>query len=148
MNIECKLIENDTELDAAHAIRHEVFIIEQDVPHEIEWDEFEDTALHMICLLDNKAVGTGRISFFGENETEVEKVAKVERVAVLKQHRNKGIGTIITKFLIDECKKRNAKTIYAHVQLHAKAFYDKMGFKGVGEIFDEAGIDHIKMILG
>jgi predicted GNAT family N-acyltransferase len=127
-------------MDDAHAIRHEVFIVEQNVPPDIEWDEYEDSALHMICKLDGKSVGTGRISFFGDS-------AKIERVAVPKPLRKNGIGTIITRFLIDICKKKKSKTIYAHVQLHARGFYEKMGFSGVGETFDEAGIDHIKMVL-
>ena len=140
LKLKCKLIETTLELDEAHEIRRVVFVEEQKVPPKIEWDEFEESALHMICKLGDIAVGTGRITFFGDS-------AKVERVAVLKEYRNQGIGTKITRFIIDECKKRYAKTIYAHVQMHAYDFYKKMGFYEVGDIFDEAGIDHIKMVL-
>lgn len=138
-NIECKLIETKSEFDKAHSIRNEVFVIGQNVPPEIEWDEFEDLAVHLICKLDGEIVGTGRITYFKDK-------AKVERVAVLEPYRNKGIGTAIVRFQIDEAKKHGAKEIYAHVQLHAQEFYAKLGFKEVGEIFLEADIEHIRMV--
>ena len=140
MELICKLVETDSELKAAHNIRRTVFVIEQNVPPEIEWDEFEHSALHMICRLDNKVIGTGRITFFGSR-------AKIERVAVLKEFRHRGIGGKIMEFLVDECRNKNADYIYAHVQMQAYDFYKKMGFYEVGEIFDEAGINHIKMVL-
>ena len=140
MELICKLVETDSELKAAHDVRRTVFVIGQNVPPEIEWDEFEDSALHMICRLDNTVVGTGRITFFGSR-------AKIERVAVLKEFRLRGIGRKIMEFLVDECKKKNARYIYAHVQMQAYDFYEKMGFCEVGETFDEAGINHVKMVL-
>ena len=87
-------------MDAAHAIRKEVFVIGQNVPPEIEWDEFEESATHLICEIDGKIVGTGRISYFDKN-----KKVKVERVAVLEPYRNLGIGTEIVRFQIQEAKK-------------------------------------------
>jgi predicted GNAT family N-acyltransferase len=135
----CKIVESKAEMDAAHAIRDEVFVKGQAVPPEIEWDEYEDTALHLICNLGDRPVGAGRITFFGDK-------AKVERVAVLEQFRNQGIGTEIVRFQLEICRKHNSKSIYAHVQLHAKEFYAKLGFEPVGEIFLEADIEHVKMI--
>ena len=88
-------------MDAAHAIRNEVFVMGQNVPQEIEWDEFENTATHLICEFDGKIVGTGRISYF-DNNTK----AKVERVAVFEAYRNNGIGTEIVRFQIQEARKR------------------------------------------
>jgi len=139
--LKCKLIETQAEMDAAHAIRNEVFVIGQNVPPAIEWDEFEDSATHLICEFDGKIVGTGRISYFNNNTK-----AKVERVAVLESYRNKGIGTEIVRFQIQEARKKNANYIYAHVQLHAKEFYAKQGFIEEGDIFLEADIEHVRMV--
>ncbi len=138
MKPKCKLVETDQELNEVHSIRNTVFIKEQNVPPEIEWNDYEDSAIHYICKLDDKTVGTGRIVFFGLE-------AKIERVAVLKQYRNSGIGTYIMEFLINECKKRNATTIFAHVQMQAYGFYKKLGFQEFGDIFFEADIEHLKM---
>jgi predicted GNAT family N-acyltransferase len=135
----CKLVETSAELEEAHKIRKEVFVIEQNVPPKIEWDEYEDSATHLICKLGDKVVGTGRITFFSDK-------AKVERVAVPKSYRNQGIGTAIVKFQILEAKKRGVKEIYAHVQMHAKGFYSKMDFSEVGDIFYEADIEHVRMV--
>jgi predicted GNAT family N-acyltransferase len=139
MNIECKLVETEEELKQAFKIRTRVFIKEQEVPLSIEWDEYDKTGVHMICNVDGKVVGTGRIVFFG-------KTAKISRVAVLKPYRKKNIGTAIMEFLIDEVKKRQGELIYAHVQLYAHGFYEKIGFKDVGESFLEANIEHIRMV--
>lgn len=139
MNIECKLVETEEELKQAFRIRTLVFIKEQNVPLSIEWDEYDKTGVHMICKVDGEVVGTGRIVFFG-------KTAKISRVAVLESHRKKHIGTAIMEFLIDEVKKRNGELLYAHVQLYAHDFYEKLGFKDVGETFLEADIEHIRMV--
>lgn len=136
----CKQIQTNQELDEAHYIRRTVFMEEQNVPEDVEWDEYEDSATHFICRLGDKAVGTARISFFGNS-------AKLERVAVLKEYRRQGIGRAIMDYLIEYSKQKSAETIYSHVQLHARKFYEKMDFIGEGETFFEGGIEHIKMFL-
>jgi len=140
MNLICKLIETEEELNFAHSIRQQVFVIEQNVPPEIEWDEYEGSATHIICTLNGLPVGTGRITFF-------EDMAKLERVAVLKPYRNSGIGRAIMEFMIELSKKRNSKMIYAHVQMLAYGFYKNLGFVEFGDKFFEADIEHIKMKL-
>lgn len=136
----CKIVENNRELKEAYLVRKKVFVIEQNVPESLEWDKYDDTALHVICKVDESIVGTGRIVFLND-------AAKIGRVAVLKSYRNQGIGKMIIQFLIEESKKREKKTIFANVQIRAQKFYEKLGFKRVGNTFIEAGIEHIKMIL-
>lgn len=136
----CKIVENNRELKEAYLVRKKVFVIEQNVPESLEWDKYDDTALHVICKVDESIVGTGRIVFLND-------AAKIGRVAVLKSYRNQGIGKMIIQFLIEESKKREKKTIFANVQIRAQKFYEKLGFKRVGDTFIEAGIEHIKMIL-
>ena len=73
--------------------------------------------------------------------------AKIGRMAVLKSHRGKGIGTKLLKRAIVVAKKQNARTIYLHAQVPVIGFYEAMAFRCVGPIFKEAGIPHRKMIL-
>lgn len=136
----CKIVENNRELKEAYLVRKKVFVIEQNVPESLEWDKYDDTALHVIYKVDESIVGTGRIVFLND-------AAKIGRVAVLKSYRNQGIGKMIIQFLIEAAKKRGKKTIFANVQIRAQKFYEKLGFKRVGNTFIEAGIEHIKMIL-
>lgn len=136
----CKIVENDRELKEAYLVRKRVFVIEQNVPESLEGDRYDDFALHVICKVNESVVGTGRIVFLNES-------AKIGRVAVLKSYRNRGVGKTIVRFLIEESKKRGKKTIFANVQIRTQKFYEKLGFKRVGDIFIEAGIEHIKMIL-
>jgi len=139
MKIVCKRVENECELEEAHLVRRQVFIDEQDVPEELEYDEFDDAALHVICKADELVVAAGRILFFEEE-------AIVGRVAVLKPWRCKGIGRKIMEFIMDIAKNNGVKTLAANVQVDAQGFYEKIGFKPVGKFFLEAGIEHIKMI--
>lgn len=139
MKFVCKIVENDRELREAYLVRKRVFVNEQNVPEELEHDEFDDTALHVICKVNRFVVGTGRVVFLGDEAT-------VGRVAVLKSWRNKGIGKKIMEFIIDIAKKREIKTLSANVQVDARDFYEALGFQPVGEFFLEAGIKHIKMM--
>ncbi len=140
MKIVCKRVENECELEEAHLVRRQVFIDEQNVPEELEYDEFDDTALHVICKVNEAVVAAGRILFFEEE-------AIVGRVAVLRKWRGKGIGYKIMEFLMDIAKAKGIRILSANVQINVQHFYEKLDFKPVGEFFLEAGIEHIKMIV-
>jgi len=139
MKLICKKVEDAHELEEAYLVRKRVFIDEQDVAEELERDEFDDAALHVICKADELIIAAGRILFFGEE-------AIVGRVAVLKPWRCKGIGRKIMEFIMDIAKNSGVKTLAANVQIDVQDFCEKLGFKPVGEFFLEAGIEHIKMI--
>ena len=139
MKLICKGVENAHELEEAYMVRKKVFIDEQDVPEELERDEFDDAALHVICKADELVIAAGRILLFDEE-------AIVGRVAVLKPWRGKGIGKKIMEFIMDIAKNNGVKTLAANVQIDVQDFYEKLGFKPVGEFFLEAGREHIKMI--
>jgi predicted GNAT family N-acyltransferase len=139
MKFICKQVEDAHELEEAYLVRKKVFIDEQDVPEELERDEFDDAALHVICKADELVIAAGRILLFDEE-------AIVGRVAVLKPWRYKGIGRKIMEFIMDIAKNNGVKTLAANVQIDAQDFYEKLGFKPVGELFLEAGREHIKMI--
>lgn len=134
-----KKVETDEELQQVFDIRKKVFIEGQNVPIEIEMDNYDETSEHFIAYLKNEPIGCARVR---QND-----YIKLERIAIIKEHRNNGYGSKLTEYLIDYCKQKNLQEILIHSQLYVVDFYKKFGFKRVGEIFDEAGIEHIKMIL-
>ncbi len=119
-------------------LRYQVFVIEQKVPEEMEWDEFDEIAWHAIVTADNQTVGTGRLILDGH-------IAKIGRMAVQSSRRNKGIGKSILNALIQTAKEKGAQECILHAQTHAIAFYAKADFEPNGPIFDEAGVPHVEM---
>lgn len=130
------LISSQTDLDKAFAIRRQVFCVEQNVPEEIEMDEFDDVATHILAYINDKPVGTARWRF-------TEAGVKMERFAVLKEHRGKGVGEALVKNTLDKLSDNDF--IYLNAQESVIKFYEKFGFKVVGNRFYEANIPHRKM---
>lgn len=130
---------NQSALNEAYSIRNTVFVDEQGVPKEIEFDGNDDKAIHVIAYKDNKAVGCARM-------LQTDKGAKIGRVAVLKEYRKQGIGEKICNTLIDIAKEMDIYYVYLHAQVSAVQFYEKIGFSQVGEGFYEADILHYKMV--
>jgi predicted GNAT family N-acyltransferase len=132
-------IRSKTEMERAYAIRRRVFIEEQHVPEEIELDEDDAHAFHALAIQDGEAVGCGRMV---EHEGEV----KIGRMAVLVHLRGGSIGRQILQFLMKEARARGYRQAILHAQLTAEGFYLKEGFVPEGEVFEEAGIAHRKMV--
>ena len=130
--------EDESLMKQAHAIRHEVFVIGQNCPEEIEW-EFEEESTHFLVFKKNKAVATAR-------HRKTEKGCKLERFAVLNSERGKGYGHQVLKAILKDLKEFNGMT-YMHAQTDVIPFYEKMGFVKTGNEFEEAGIMHYKMAL-
>lgn len=118
-------------------IRHEVFVIGQNCPKEIEY-EFEEESIHFIAYFNNEPAGTARIR-------ETENGFKLERFAVLEKFRGNGIGSALVAYLLIETIPFGKK-IYLHAQLTAAPLYAKHNFKPDGENFWEADIEHVKMV--
>jgi len=116
-------------------IRKEVFIIEQKVPENLEWDGLDPEAKHVLAKDGKELIGTGRVFSDGH----------IGRVAVTKNYRGKGIGKKIMNKLIELAKNEGLNEVLVSSQCSAAGFYKKLGFSEFGEIFQEAGIDHIKM---
>ena len=125
-------------MKTAHNIRHEVFVIGQNCPEEIEW-EFEEESTHFLVLDNKEAVATAR-------HRETENGYKLERFAVLESKRSNGYGHIVLKEILEDLSNFNGN-IYMHAQLDVIPFYEKMGFEKEGDLFIEANITHYKMIL-
>jgi predicted GNAT family N-acyltransferase len=121
-------------------IRHEVFIKEQEVPEELEWDEFDQDALHATVKKDQEVIGTARLIIDNAK-------ARIGRMAIQKEYREQGIGQKLLSILIQTAKEKGAQECILHAQTHAIAFYAKSDFEPNGPIFDEAGIPHVEMRL-
>ena len=123
--------------DEISLIRRQVFIDEQNVPEDMEWDGLDEEAVHVIAINNqNKITGTGRLLHTGQ----------IGRMAVLKDERNKGIGGDMLKLLIKYASDNQIFPLFLHAQLSAVDFYKRYGFKETGGIFDDANIPHCKMI--
>src|SRR5258705_13361630 len=138
--IQVKQISSDEAKAQAFAIRMRVFVREQRVPAAIELDRDDDRAIHFLATSDGRAVGTARVVSHHSS-------AKIGRMAVLKSYRDKGVGKKLLHRAVATAKKLGVRTIYLHAQVPAIEFYEKLGFRCVGAVFDEAGIPHRKMIL-
>ncbi|MEM9274993.1 MAG: GNAT family N-acetyltransferase [Cyanobacteria bacterium P01_F01_bin.143] len=122
------------------AIRTKVFHEEQGIDPELEFDGLDHGATHLLAYLDSQPVGTARIRSIEEN------IIKIERLAVLPEARRKGIGKKLTQEALDFAQEHNYQTAILNSQVYIKELYEQLGFEQVGEVFDEAGIPHIKMI--
>ena len=140
MNISIQITHWDEAKSQVMPIRHEVFIKEQEVPEELEWDEFDQEALHAIVKKDQEVIGTARLIIDNAN-------ARIGRMAIQKKYREQGIGQKLLSILIQTAKEKGAQECILHAQTHAIAFYAKADFEPNGPIFDEAGIPHVEMRL-
>lgn len=113
-------------------IRWAVFVEEQKVPAEEEIDALDDVSLHVVALLDGKAVATGRLCPDG----------RIGRMAVLGAFRHQGWGAAVISALLQEADRRELPASYLHAQCQALPFYERFGFRAEGPVFDEAGIPH------
>jgi len=131
-------VENRSEFEQAYKIRKEVFVKEQNVPEEIELDEFDEIADHVVAYRDCEPVGCGRV-FFQDD------YARIGRVAVLREERKNGTGKLICEELIRIAKEKGAKKFVLDAQVRAIGFYQKLGFSVTSDVFMEAGIEHVRM---
>ncbi len=135
-----KVVTSLEDLVKVFIVRGIVFIEEQGVSYNIEHDEYDFSATHVLGEMDGEPFATGRIRAVGE-------YAKLERVAIRKPYRGKGLGHKLTEFMLSVAKDQGFKKFKVHAQSYLKDFYQKQGFEIVGDMFKEAGIDHCLMIL-
>jgi predicted GNAT family N-acyltransferase len=126
-------------MDLANEIRRKVFVVEQEVSREEEYDSFEESSIHYLVFVDEVPVGTARWRITRDG-------IKLERFAVLKEYRNSGAGTAVLKEVLKDVKPLGKK-IYLNAQITAINFYLKESFVTEGDEFIEANIRHYKMTL-
>lgn len=120
----------------AQKIRYEVFVIEQKIPADLEWDIMDAQCLHAVAY-DEKGlpVGTGRLLPDGH----------IGRMAVKESARGSGVGAAILRLLMAQAKQRGELGVQLNAQATVESFYQREGFAREGNLFDEAGIPHIHM---
>jgi predicted GNAT family N-acyltransferase len=120
------------------SIREAVFIREQSVPAELEWDGLDESARHALALShQGDAIGCGRMFADGH----------IGRIAVLPQWRKQKVGTAIMEALLDYARAHDYKQVDVDAQTHALPFYRSFGFAEQGKEFKDAGLPHIKMTM-
>ncbi len=135
-----KMAAGDGELEGAFAVRRRVFVEEQGISEGLELDGYDREAQHMVVKDGEMVIGTARVLFLAAGQ------AKIERMAILKPFRHRGVGRRIVSFLIEELRNRQVEQVVVHAQYPVAAFYRSCGFAELGSPFWEAGIKHIKML--
>src|SRR3989338_10512621 len=139
MNARYKETNDIREIIDAIRIRVEVFIKEQGCEPGWEPDEDDKKARQFIALDGKKAIATARVIERRKGEF------KIERMAVMKEYRGKGIGNELLKHIVNCLRGLKTKRIWMQSQARARGFYEKSGFRAVSEIYDLHGIQHIDM---
>lgn len=135
--IEVRKVSEPADLEKVFAIRRKVFVEEQHCPPELEWAN-EDKSVHFLASYNGTPCGASRWR-------KTENGYKLERFAVLKEFRGKGVGARLVKAVLGDLPPNS--TIYLNAQLPVVDFYTVFGFHPIGEQFEEAGIMHQQMIL-
>ncbi len=136
-----RLITTKEDLQAAYAIREEVFVVEQQVSRKDEFDEFEEESYHFLATIDSKPVGAAR---WRRTDTG----GKLERFAVGVKYRGKGVGKALMRAVLSHIDETHfTGKLYLHAQLDAIPLYTHFGFAIVGEQFNECEIEHRTMEL-
>lgn len=127
------------DLDACLTLRRIVFIEEQNVPEDEEIDDLDASGIHFLATTDGRPVGTARLHI-------VDGTGKIGRVCVLAETRGTGLGAALMRGVLDHLRSRSDATrAVLGAQMHALAFYEKLGFSAYGPEFDDAGIPHRMM---
>ena len=141
-------------------IRRQVFQMEQGVAEALEFDGEDDHATHFLAYQGDEAVGTTRIRYLKKSAplpaslpittdsstTDGPRtIAKIERVAVLADYRGQGIGQQLMAAAIAHLQHQDITAIMINAQLQVQAFYERLGFRPRGAVFEEAGIPHVEM---
>lgn len=136
-SIEVRVASSDDDMHGAFAVRREVFILEQGVPPELERDDADDSAVHVVARDGTAVIGTARLTRDGE--------ARIGRVAVLPAWRRRGIAGLLLAALESEARRLGIAEVGLHSQTYVQALYERHGYTVTGPGFVEAGIDHVPM---
>jgi len=139
MQITIKEVTGSDNIAIAHAIRKEVFQDEQAISSKDDFDGRDDAATQFLAFDSDKPIGTARYRVVEDSS------AKIERVAVFKPYRGHSVGRLIIEELIDSIQRHDIHHAYLEAQSYASPFYEKLGFKIVGEEFEAVGIPTLKM---
>ena len=136
MNVHVHEVSWESHQTELRAVRNAVFIEEQNVPRDLEWDGMDETSIHFIAATsDGDVIGTARLMPSGQ----------IGRMAILISYRGHGIGRRMLEMAIQSAHRTGMKEVFLHAQSYALEFYLKAGFIPDGPEFEEAGIPHRSM---
>jgi predicted GNAT family N-acyltransferase len=136
-----KQITQQDDLEIAFSIRKKVFVEEQGVPLQDEFDQYdklESDCKHILVYYKEEAVGTGRVRF-------IDHVGKLERICILEPYRKFGLGKIIIQTLETISFEKGMFSVKLHGQTQVEGFYKKLGYHTLSDVFMEDGIPHVLM---
>lgn len=141
MSLSVSIASTKQDREICFHLRHEVFVVEQDVPEDMELDEHDETdAVHFLGYAGTHAVAAARIVM-------IENSAKIGRMVVVKNARGNNFGVEMMQAMIDYAKKTpDCGEVVLDAQVQATAFYERLGFTVCGNEFMDAGITHIHMV--
>jgi predicted GNAT family N-acyltransferase len=144
-----RVAEDPADLEACFRVRKEVFVAEQNVPEEIEYDALDAHAVHVLAVReDGTPLGTGRLL---HGEVAAKKtggdpaVGSLGRLAVLREARGLGVGVLLVRAIEEAARERGLTVVDLGAQTHAMGFYERLGYQAYGPVFDDAGIPHRSM---
>jgi predicted GNAT family N-acyltransferase len=146
---EVRVAEDPADREACFTVRKEVFVGEQGVPEDIEYDVYDAVALHVLAVReDGVPLGTGRL-LFGEaaaGKTGGDaSVGSLGRLAVTREARGLGVGAALVRGVEEAARARGLTAVDLHAQTHALGFYERLGYVAYGPEFPDAGIPHRAM---
>ncbi|MFF3963283.1 GNAT family N-acetyltransferase [Streptomyces griseorubiginosus] len=146
---EVRVAEDPADREACFTVRKEVFVGEQGVPEDVEYDAYDAVALHVLAVReDGVPLGTGRL-LFGEaaaGKTGGDaSVGSLGRLAVTQAARGLGVGAALVRAIEDAARARGLAAVDLHAQTHALGFYERLGYVAYGPEFPDAGIAHRAM---
>ncbi|MER7703927.1 GNAT family N-acetyltransferase [Kitasatospora sp. NPDC097605] len=152
MAVTIRVAQGEADLALVHGVRRDVFIAEQGIAEEEEWDDLDSTAEHLLALgPDGAAVGTARL-IFGEQALGItggiEGRVLLGRLAVLKAARGTGLGAELVRAVEAAGVARGAREMELHAQVQALGFYERLGYTAEGPEYPDAGIPHRTMTRG
>ncbi|WP_390897673.1 GNAT family N-acetyltransferase [Streptomyces justiciae] len=128
------------------AVRKQVFVVEQGVPEDLEYDAYDAVAVHVLAVRhDGVALGTGRLLYGSEAAEKVGgdlTLGSLGRLAVAEEARGLGVGVALVRAIEDAARTRGLAAVDLHAQTHALGFYERLGYEPYGPEYLEAGIPH------
>ena len=140
VDVTVRPVATEAELAAALGLRRQVFVEEQGVPADLEHDEHDAAAVHVVAVQEGTVVATGRLVLSSAASP------RVGRMAVVSHLRRRGLGSQVLACLEAQARLEGSAEVLLHAQLPAHGFYTRHGYTVHGEEFEEAGIRHVAMV--
>ncbi|MER6265718.1 GNAT family N-acetyltransferase [Streptomyces sp. NPDC001797] len=141
-----RVAEDPADLEACFAVRKQVFVVEQRVPEDLEYDAYDPVAVHVLAVReDGVPLGTGRLLHGAVAAAKTggdPSLGSLGRLAVSAEARGLGIGIALVRAIEEAARARGLTAVDLHAQTHALGFYERLGYEPYGTEYEEAGIPH------